>query len=143
MLKTSLAVATIIFSMGASAAPSISHNNPSGSDRVRTKDGASCEQAVATGKSFTAGVYGDSGYNDGYYDPYQRRMNNGDKGVYAGVTIQFGGAERIDCTRMYDNEMSRKDIELEMLETKHQQELVLLQQEIDRLKHRGSLNFTE
>ena len=143
MLKVSLAVAAIVFSMGVSAAPSINYNNPSGSDRVRTKDGASCEQAVATGKTFTMGVYGDNGYNDAYYDPYNKRMNNGDKGIYAGVSIQFGGVERIDCTRMYDNEMSRKDIELEMLQTKHQQELVLLQQEIDRLKHRGSLNFTE
>lgn len=145
MLRTSLLTASLIFIASASvqAMPSIHHSTPSGSDRVRTSDGASCEQSVATGKSVVMGVYGadNDGRND-FTDDYNR-YNNNDVGLYAGIQIQFGGPDRIDCKRMYDNEMARKDIELDMLKTQHEQEKVLLQQEIERLRNRGALNFSE
>ena len=142
----SASIAALLFSTGTLAAPNIDHDSPNGSDRIRTADGASCEQAVATGKNFVLGVYGD----DGYYDsnswdnnPSYNNNNNGEVGVYAGISIEFGGEKRIDCSRLYDNEMERRAIELDMMKTQHEQEKVLLQQEIDRLKRRGNLNFTE
>jgi hypothetical protein len=127
----------------ADAAPNINHGSVSGSDRVRTKDGASCEQAVATGKSFTAGIYGEDSDRDSRYDYGYSNSYGNDKGVYAGIQIQFGGVERIDCTRMYNNEMHRKDIELDLMRVQHQNEMVLLQQEIERLNSRGTLRFAE
>ena len=147
-MKTLIAttVATLLFSTGTLAAVNIDHDSPSGSDRIRTSDGASCEQAVATGKNFVLGVYGDDGYNDSdswSSNPSYYNQDAGEIGVYAGVSIQFGGEKRIDCSRLYDNEMQRRGIELEMMKTQHEQEKILLQQEIDRLTRRGNLNFTE
>lgn len=111
----------------------------SGNDRVRDNDGPSCEQAVDTGKSVYMEVYGDQGGNDydHYYPESRYNSSRDDKGVRIGVEFQFGGAERIDCNRFYNNVMSKKDIQLQ----KAQHELEMLKKEMVRLNSRGNTDF--
>ncbi|MFA0088003.1 hypothetical protein ACE1OE_17035 [Vibrio sp. E150_011] len=127
----------LIFSHSAFSNPIPSVSNPSGTDRIRTTGGATCEQAVSTGKTFQVGTYGSSGvddqYNDGSgYDPYHNYYNEDDRGVYAAVTIQFGGEDRIDCTKLYQYEMLQRKREEQLAQAEH--ELKLLQ--IEAEKHR-------
>ncbi|MFI3273474.1 hypothetical protein [Vibrio sp.] len=110
--------------------PSI--QNPSGNDRYRTQSGASCEQAVATGKSFQVGVYGnDQEYGDNTWGG----QTTGELGIYAGLQYQFGGEKRIDCRRMYDiaiGEMTRQD---KLDQAKFELEMMQIDREKERLLH--------
>ncbi|GAD90276.1 hypothetical protein VHA01S_038_00440 [Vibrio halioticoli NBRC 102217] len=111
--------------------PSIS--NPSGTDRIRTTDGASCEQAVSTGKTFQVGTYGAMGNedSDNYYNNYYEQ-NQDEAGIYAAVTIQFGGEDRVDCTKLYEFELRQRNREEQLAQAEH--ELKLLQVEAEKYR---------
>lgn len=129
-------MASMLISSSAMAnMPNINYQNVSGSDRVRTSDGASCDQAISTGKSFAMGAYGSQDDSDyAYYDPMRGYGNSGnDVGVYMGVSIQFGGEDRIDCKRMYNNEIERKELELNVYKERTKLELDQLRLEKTRL----------
>ncbi|MCL9776770.1 hypothetical protein [Vibrio methylphosphonaticus] len=133
-----LGLCVLLMSNGVRSNPIPSVSNPSGTDRIRTSGGASCEQAVSTGKTFQVGTYGSSGvddqYNDGSgYDPYHNYYNEDDKGVYAAVTIQFGGEDRIDCTKLYRYEMLQRKREEELAQAEHELKLLQIAAEKHRL----------
>lgn len=111
--------------------PSIS--NPSGTDRIRTSSGASCEQAVSTGKTFQVGTYGATGNedSDNYYNNYYYQ-NQDEAGIYAALTIQFGGEDRVDCTKLYEYELRQRTREEEIAQAEH--ELKLLQIEAEKYR---------
>lgn len=111
--------------------PSIS--NPSGTDRIRTSDGSSCEQAVSTGKTFQVGTYGAMGNedSDNYYNNYYEQ-NQDEAGIYAAVTIQFGGEDRVDCTKLYEFELRQRNRDEQLAQAEH--ELKLLQIEAEKYR---------
>lgn len=111
--------------------PSIS--NPSGTDRIRTMDGSTCEQAVSTGKTFQVGTYGAMGNedSDNYYNNYYHQ-NQDEAGIYAAVTVQFGGEDRVDCTRLYEYELRQRNRDEELANAEH--ELKLLQIEAEKYR---------
>ncbi|MFA0438876.1 hypothetical protein BCU70_11980 [Vibrio sp. 10N.286.49.C2] len=135
----------LIFSHSAFTNPIPSVSNPSGTDRIRTTGGATCEQAVSTGKTFQVGTYGSSGaddqYNDGSgYDPYHNYYNEDDRGVYAAVTIQFGGEDRIDCTKLYQYEMLQRKREEQLAQAEHELKLLQIEAEKHRLLNMKQTN---
>lgn len=75
-----------------------------GSDRIRTKDGASCESSVNTGKRMYTEVYG----SDGEYSD--------DVGIRLGVEIELGQTKRMNCNRLFELEVKRKEMELKLQE---------------------------
>ncbi|ENC6722704.1 hypothetical protein [Vibrio harveyi] len=118
-----------------------SFQSPSGTDRFRTSQGATCEQAVATGKSFQLGLYGS---NEDFKDDYTWRNYKGnDVGVYAGLQFQIGGHERVNCTHMYNLEMREMERQDKLAEAEHELRLMQIQAEKTRLKGRGSMHFRE
>ena len=77
-----------------------------GQDVVRGSGGISCQSAVnGNGPVVDMGMIGTE-------DPYGR----GSASVYGRVTIPLGKSpRRVDCTRLYDMELQRLTLELEML----------------------------
>ncbi|MEF1230898.1 hypothetical protein QTO02_26115, partial [Vibrio fortis] len=69
MRRIFLLILTLFVPALTSANPIPSVSNPSGTDRVRTSEGASCEQAISTGKTIQFGTYGATGNedSDNYY----------------------------------------------------------------------------
>ncbi|GAM59372.1 hypothetical protein JCM19231_1726 [Vibrio ishigakensis] len=124
--------------------PSIS--NPSGTDRVRTSAGASCEQAVSTGKTFQVGTYGATGNedSDNYYNNYYYQ-NQDEAGIYAALTIQFGGEDRVDCTKLYEFELRQRSREEEIAQAEHELKLLQIEAEKYRLlkMKQASTTFSE
>ncbi|MBB1313404.1 hypothetical protein [Aliivibrio sp. SR45-2] len=129
--------------------PNIS--NPSGTDKFRLSDGTTCESAVATGITAQIGVYGENGYgkNGNLDSNYQNGLWNinstseGDKGVYAGLTYQFGGTERIDCSVLYKMELETKRRENELNAAKHELEMLKIKSEKERILNRNNMEFIE
>ncbi len=73
------------------------------SDIVRTADGASCEQSLSTGKHAEVGSF---------------RVDNS-SGVYVRMVFQLGKKKSsIDCSRMYNLEVQRMELELDELRAK-------------------------
>lgn len=128
-----LGVASALLSGAAWANPIPSVSNPSGTDRVRTAAGATCEQAISTGKTFQFGTYGAQGNedSDNYYNNYYYQ-NQDEAGVYAAVTFQFGGNDRVDCTRLYEFELRDRARQEELAQAEH--ELKLLQIEAEKYR---------
>jgi len=122
-----------IFACSAFSNPIPSVSNPSGTDRVRTAEGATCEQAISTGKTFQFGTYGAQGNedSDNYYNNYYYQ-NQDEAGIYAAVTFQFGGNERVDCTRLYEFELRDRARQEELAQAEH--ELKLLQIEAEKYR---------
>lgn len=89
-----------------------------GTDRVQDNDGTRCESSNIPTAMIEAGVMGgrdmyrqNNGLYHGYYDPYH------DEGrIYAGIAIPIGVPEQVDCNRLFDNIMAKKDLELEKLQ---------------------------
>ncbi|MGF1752763.1 hypothetical protein L4C33_04100 [Vibrio makurazakiensis] len=131
----------ISFSIHANPIPSIS--NPSGTDRVRTSEGASCEQAISTGKTFQVGTYGAKGNenSDNYYNNYYQQ-NQDEAGVYAAVTLQFGGEDRVDCSRLYEFELREREREEEVAQAEHELRLLQIEAEKYRLLKMKQMNTT-
>jgi hypothetical protein len=130
-------------------APRIDIRHPYGADKVRAADGSSCEQAVNSTTSFVMGVYGsDNSDRKSYYDDNWTlgrgdRHNVGDKGIYAGVQVQLGAPKRIDCHRLFDLEIARKNLELKQMEQQHLMEMQALRAELERITHVGKIHFKE
>ncbi|WP_415668885.1 hypothetical protein [Vibrio rarus] len=142
-MKHYIGLAGILLCSSALANPIPSLSNPSGTDRIRTESGASCEQAVSTGKTFQVGTYGAQGNedSDNYYDNYYHQ-NQDEAGIYAAVTIQFGGEDRVDCTRLYEYELRQRSREEELAEAEHELKLLQIQAEKYRLLKTKQTNTT-
>jgi len=133
------------FVVNANPIPSVS--NPSGTDRVRTSEGASCEQAISTGKTIQFGTYGATGNedSDNYYggDPNNYYHQNQDEaGIYAAITFQFGGEERVDCSRLYEFELRERKREEELAQAEHELKLLQIEAEKYRLLKMKQMNTT-
>ncbi len=80
-----------------------SSNIQNSSDIVRTADGASCEQSLSTGKHVEVGSF---------------NVDNS-SGVYVRMVFQLGKKKsNIDCSRMYNLEVQRMELELDELRAK-------------------------
>ncbi len=80
--------------------------NVSGQDIVRGADGTSCQSAVASG-----GPYVDMGVI-GSQDFFSRESS----ALYGRIVVPLGKrARRVDCTRLYELEISRMKMEIELL----------------------------
>ncbi len=78
-------------------------NIQNSSDIVRTADGASCEQSLSTGKHTEVGSF---------------KVDNS-SGVYVRMVFQLGKKKSsIDCSRMYNLEVQRMELELDELRAK-------------------------
>ena len=101
------------------------------SDKLRTSDGVTCEQATDTGKRVYAEGYGSQGngednyYNNGYNN-YGQNYDD-ELGVKVGVEIRFGGAERIDCTVLYRYEIRKQKRDGVIADAEHEIKLLELQ----------------
>ncbi|EDL53671.1 hypothetical protein VSAK1_25885 [Vibrio mediterranei AK1] len=143
--RITLGSAAMMISMNVLANPIPSVSNPSGTDRIRTSNGSTCEQAVSTGKTVQFGTYGSQGADDTYsnqYDPYHNYYNEDDRGIYAAVTIQFGGEDRVDCTKLYAFEMRQRKREEELAQAEHELKLLQIETEKQRLIKMKQTNTT-
>ena len=88
-----------------------SQTRPSGQDIVRGSGGISCQSAVGgAGPTLDMGVIGTE-------DPFGRDSAS----LYGRVTIPLGKKpKRVDCTRLYEMELQRLQLELEMLRVAQQ-----------------------
>ena len=79
---------------------------PSGSDEIRTTDGATCRSAVG----------GDGAYMDvGVIGSPESQDANASAAAYGRLVIPLGHkAKRLDCTQLYDLEIRRLKMELEL-----------------------------
>ncbi|WP_048613082.1 hypothetical protein [Vibrio coralliirubri] len=137
----SLSSTALTLPVYANPIPSVS--NPSGTDRVRTSEGASCEQAISTGKTVQFGTYGSTGNedSDSYYNNYYYQ-NQDEAGVYAAVTFQFGGEDRVDCRRLYEFELRERERLEELAQAEHELKLLQIEAEKYRLLKMKQSNTT-
>jgi hypothetical protein len=79
---------------------------PSGSDEIRTTDGATCRSAVG----------GDGAYMDiGVIGSPEGRDASASAAAYGRIVVPLGyKAKRLDCTKLYDLEIRRLKMELEL-----------------------------
>lgn len=79
---------------------------PNGSDEIRTTDGASCRSAVG----------GDGAYMDmGVIGSPESQDTNASAAAYGRLVIPLGyKARRLDCTKLYNLEIQRLKMELEL-----------------------------
>jgi hypothetical protein len=79
---------------------------PSGSDEIRTTDGATCRSAVG----------GDGAYMDvGVIGSPDSQDANASAAAYGRIVVPLGyKAKRLDCTKLYDLEIRRLKMELEL-----------------------------
>jgi hypothetical protein len=102
------------------ALPSVPGNYQS--DKFRTGD-LDCSNAIGSATNLEFGVTGliDKGEYDPVYD-YNTDTET-DVGVYARITIPLGKRvkSRIDCNRLYELELRKKQLEVRKLEKELQQ----------------------
>lgn len=79
---------------------------PSGSDEIRTTDGATCRSAVG----------GDGAYMDvGVIGSPEGQDASASAAAYGRIVVPLGyKAKRLDCTKLYDLEIRRLKMELEL-----------------------------
>ena len=79
---------------------------PNGSDEIRTTDGATCRSAVG----------GDGAYMDvGVIGSPESQDANASAAAYGRIVVPLGyKAKRLDCTKLYDLEIRRLKMELEL-----------------------------
>jgi hypothetical protein len=79
---------------------------PQGQDEVRAADGTTCSSAVSgSGAYIDVGVIGNRGFT-----------GNGDFASYGRVVVPIGKkAKRLDCSKLYELEVERLRMELELL----------------------------
>ncbi|MDG2790874.1 hypothetical protein P7M42_07020 [Vibrio parahaemolyticus] len=139
-----LILISLLAASSAQAAITFNHQNPNGTDRFRMSDGTSCEQSVDTGKSFYAGIYGEQGNDDRNYDNGYADADSDEAGVYMGVQITFGGAERIDCKRLYDIALQEKELQLAQAKAEHELEMEMMRAELEAARYENKrLQFAE
>jgi hypothetical protein len=92
------------------------------SDRFKAGD-LDCSNAIGSATNLEFGVTGIIGR--GYTDPLQGYVDNrvGDVGVFARIVIPLGQKPkaRVDCNRLYDLELRKKQLEVMRLEQEIQQ----------------------
>ena len=91
------------------------------SDKFRTGD-LDCSNAIGSATNLEVGVTGL--IDKGDYDQLNNYINGGtDVGVYARIMIPLGkrAKTRIDCNRLYDLELRKKQLEVMKLERELQQ----------------------
>ena len=92
-----------------------------GSDEIRTSDGVTCRSEI--GGNIIV-------YATGYDNNEEGSYNRDDAGVSVGVAYRFGnGNERIDCERIYNQEVKIRDLQIERM-----------QFEIDQLRRAKNIN---
>lgn len=81
---------------------------PQGHDEVRAADGTTCRSAVAgSGAYMDVGVIGNP----------EQRNSGGSYSAYTRVVIPLGKTpERLDCSRLYDLEVQRLQMELKLMQ---------------------------
>ncbi|MGL5335303.1 MAG: hypothetical protein ACRC9R_04015 [Enterovibrio sp.] len=79
---------------------------------MRTQGGATCRSSHAGNLQVYGGVYGDTEKN-----PYNYYGTGEDKGAYVGINISIGGGKILDCSKLYELETTRAQLELERLKT--------------------------
>lgn len=92
------------------------------SDRFKAGD-LDCSNAIGSATNLEFGVTGIIGR--GYTDPLQGYVDNrvGDVGVFARIVIPLGQKPkaRVDCNRLYELELRKKQLEVMKLEQEIQQ----------------------
>lgn len=93
------------------------------SDKFRAGE-LDCSHAIGSATNLEVGVTGI--INKGQYDAMNNYFNDtrtGDVGVYARITIPLGkrNKNRIDCSRLYELELKRKQLEVMRLEAELRQ----------------------
>lgn len=93
------------------------------SDKFRAGE-LDCSHAIGSATNLEVGVTGI--INKGRYDEMNNYFNDtqaGDVGVYARITIPLGkkNQNRIDCSRLYELELKRKQLEVMKLEAEIRQ----------------------
>lgn len=108
----------ILASVNAHAYMPSAPSNNNGYDRVKTMEGTECQSQVGGALQVYAGAYSNDA--DGGYD-YDHGGNqhgyNSDHGVHVGITYSFGGGERLDCSKLYNIEVERAQLQLEKLKS--------------------------
>ena len=94
-----------------------------GQDSIRAGD-IDCKNAIGSATNLEFGVTGIIG--NGYTDPLQGFVDSnrvGDVGVFARIVIPLGlkPKSRIDCNRLYELELRKKQLEVMRLEQELQQ----------------------
>lgn len=91
---------------------------PGGEDSIETPEGTRCRQSINNNGAYAdMGVVGNRVRRDNY-GAGSARLEDGDNYAlaYARVTVPLGRKpKRIDCTRLYDMEITRLKREIEML----------------------------
>lgn len=79
---------------------------PQGQDEVRAADGTTCSSAVSgSGAYMDVGIIGNNGFT-----------GNGDFASYGRVVVPLGRkAQRLDCSKLYELEVERLRMELDLL----------------------------
>jgi hypothetical protein len=90
---------------------------PSGSDEVRAADGTSCRSAVGNGGAYLdIGVIGNPSALTGSSSG-STTTDTGTTSAYGRIVIPLGRSrKRVDCTRLYDLEVRRLEMELRLME---------------------------
>ena len=103
------------------ALPSVPGNYQSDKFRAGELD---CSNAIGSATTLEFGVTGI--INKGYYDNMNNYFNDtrtGDIGVYSRIVIPLGKRvqNRIDCNRLYELELRKKQLEVQRLEAELKQ----------------------
>ncbi len=86
---------------------------PSGSDEVRAADGTSCRSAIGNGGAYLdVGLIGNPNGLTG-----STSSDDNATSAYGRIVIPLGRSrKRVDCTRLYDLEVRRLELELRLME---------------------------
>ena len=90
---------------------------PSGSDEVRAADGTSCRSAVGNGGAYLdIGVIGNPSALTSSSSS-STSIDSSTTSAYGRIVIPLGRSrKRVDCTRLYDLEVRRLEMELRLME---------------------------
>lgn len=90
---------------------------PSGSDEVRAADGTSCRSAIGNGGAYLdIGVIGNPSALTGSSSG-TTTTDSSTTSAYGRIVIPLGRSrKRVDCTRLYDLEVRRLEMELRLME---------------------------
>ena len=88
-------------------------SGPGGEDAVETANGTRCRQSMNNNSAYLDIGVGANSSMDAFYGS---RTDRGDVLAYARLVIPLGSRpERIDCARLYELEIERLRVELEMM----------------------------
>lgn len=92
----------------------------SGYDEIRTQDGAVCRSSNEGNLEIYAEGYTEDGHQSYFYD-HMTAAPFEDTGIKAGVKYKFGGGKRLDCSKLYKQELTRGDLEITRLKAEIEQ----------------------